>query len=77
MIQTSPVLAVLDREPRMRKALRRLLATHGFRLEAYEQEDILASLPSQPADCLLRELRLAQKIQLCDHSPKTITTASC
>ena len=34
MIQRPPVVAVLDDEPRMRKALRRLLATHGFRVEA-------------------------------------------
>jgi FixJ family two-component response regulator len=44
MIQTPPVVAVLDDEPQMCKALRRLLATHGFRAEAYQRgNDSLAN----------------------------------
>jgi FixJ family two-component response regulator len=61
MSQTPPVVAVLDDEPRMRKALRRLLATHGFCVEAYERgEDFLATLPSHPADCLVLDLHMAE-----------------
>ena len=43
----------------MRKALRRLLATHGFRVEAYERwNDFLAALTSHPADCLVLDLHM-------------------
>jgi FixJ family two-component response regulator len=59
MSQTPPVVAVLDDEPQMRKALRRLLATHGFRVEAYELgNDFLATLSSHPADCLVLDLHM-------------------
>ena len=59
MSQTPPVIAVLDDEPQMRKALRRLLSTHGFRVEAYERgDDFLTALPSHPADCLVLDLHM-------------------
>ena len=52
---------MLDDEPQMRKALRRLLAAHGFRVEAYEQgKDFLAALPSHPADCLVLDLHMPE-----------------
>jgi FixJ family two-component response regulator len=61
MAQTPPVVAVLDDEPLMRKALRRLLATHGFRVEAYEWgKDLLAALRSHPADCLVLDLHMPE-----------------
>ena len=45
----------------MRKALRRLLATHGFRVEAYESgNDFLAALASHPADCLVLDLHMPE-----------------
>lgn len=59
MSQTPPVIAVLDDEPQMRKALRRLLGSHGFRVEAYERgNDFLAALPTHPADCLVLDLHM-------------------
>ena len=61
MTQTPPVVAVLDDDPQMRKALRRLLAAHGFRVEAYERgEDFLAALPSHAADCLVLDLHMPE-----------------
>ena len=61
MNQTPPVVAVLDDEPQMRKALRRLLSTHGFRVDTYERgNDFLAALPSHPADCLVLDLHMPE-----------------
>lgn len=55
------VVAVVDDEPHMRKALRRLLATHGFRVEDYERgSDFLEALPSNPADCLVLDLHMPE-----------------
>ncbi len=59
MPTTGPVVAVLDDEPEMRKALRRLLACRGFRVEEYERgEDLLIALGSQPLDYLLLDLHM-------------------
>lgn len=59
--QNPSVIAVLDDEPQMRKALRRLLATHGFRVEAYGTgREFLAALPSHPADCLVLDLHMPE-----------------
>jgi two-component system, LuxR family, response regulator FixJ len=56
---TGPVVAVLDDEPEMRKALRRLLTCRGFRVEEYERgEDLLAVLDSHPLDYLLLDLHM-------------------
>jgi FixJ family two-component response regulator len=61
MTRTPPVIAVLDDEPQMRKALRRLLVVHGFRVEAYERgNDFLAALSSHPADCLVLDLHMPE-----------------
>ena len=61
MSQTPSVIAVLDDEPKMRKALRRLLSTHGFRLEDYKRgDDFLDALPSHPADCLVLDLHMPE-----------------
>ena len=55
------IVAVLDDEPQMRKALRRLLATHGFRVEAYERgSDFLAGLSSHRVDCLVLDLHMPE-----------------
>ena len=59
MSETSSVVAVLDDEPQMRKALRRLLVSHGFRVEDYEcGKDFLQELPAHPADCLVLDLHM-------------------
>ena len=61
MSQSHAVVAVLDDEPRMRKALRRLLATHGFQVEDYERADaFLAAMESHPADCLVLDLHMPE-----------------
>jgi FixJ family two-component response regulator len=52
---------VLDDEPQMRKALRRLLSTHGFRVEDYGTgREFLAALPAHPADCLVLDLHMPE-----------------
>lgn len=59
MTQSPSIIAVLDDEPQMRKALRRLLTTHGLRVEDYERgADFLAALPSHPVDCLVLDLHM-------------------
>jgi FixJ family two-component response regulator len=59
MPTTGPVVAVLDDEPEMRKALRRLLTCRGFRVEEYEcGEDLLAALGSHSLDYLLLDLHM-------------------
>jgi FixJ family two-component response regulator len=53
------VIAVLDDEPEMRKALRRLLGCRGFRVEEYAcAEDLFAALDSHIVDCLLLDLHM-------------------
>ncbi len=53
------VIAVLDDEPEMRKALRRLLRCRGFCVEEYEcAEDLFAVLDSHAVDCLLLDLHM-------------------
>jgi FixJ family two-component response regulator len=53
------VVAILDDEPEMRKALRRLLTARGFRVEEYAcGEDLLAALPARPLDYLLLDLHM-------------------
>ena len=59
MRTVSPTIAVLDDEPDMRKALRRLLTCRGFRVEEYERgEELLAAIGSHPVDCLLLDLHV-------------------
>ena len=53
------MIAILDDEPEMRKALRRLLTSSDFRVEEYERgEDLLAVVGSHPLDCLLLDLHM-------------------
>lgn len=50
---------MLDDEPDMRTALRRLLTCRGFRVEEYERgEELLAAIGSHPVDCLLLDLHM-------------------
>ena len=58
-MKAQPVVAVLDDEPEMRKALRRLLAPRGLRVEEYASGDeFLATLGSCPMDCILLDLQM-------------------
>jgi len=59
MTESHLVVAVLDDEPEMRKALRRLLCIRGFKVEEYEcGEDFLAALDSHPVHCVLLDLQM-------------------
>jgi CheY-like chemotaxis protein len=61
MPTAEPVIAVLDDEPEMRKALRRLLTGRGFRVEEYEcGKALLAALGSHPLDLLLLDLQMPE-----------------
>ncbi len=45
----------------MRKALRRLLGTHGFSVEDYEcGNDFLAALPTHRIDCVVLDLHMPE-----------------
>ena len=60
-VKRSPVIAVLDDEPQLRKALRRLLVVHGFAVVTFERgEDVLSALAAHPMDCLLLDLRMPE-----------------
>jgi FixJ family two-component response regulator len=59
MPPATKVVAILDDEPAMRKALRRLLTSRGFRVEEYERgEELIAALDSNSLDCLLLDLHM-------------------
>jgi FixJ family two-component response regulator len=59
MPPATKVIAILDDDRSMRKALRRLLTSHGFRVEEYERgEDLIAVLGSNSLDCLLLDLHM-------------------
>jgi CheY-like chemotaxis protein len=59
MTNAAPVVAVLDDEPEMRKALRRLLTGRGFLVEEYEGgEELLAAAGSHPLDYLVLDLHM-------------------
>ncbi len=59
MPTSEPVVAILDDEPEMRKALRRLLTSRGFRVEEFAYgEDLVAALSSRPVDFLLLDLHM-------------------
>jgi FixJ family two-component response regulator len=53
------VIAILDDEPAMRKALHRLLTSCGFHVEDYESgEELIAASGSNSLDCLLLDLHM-------------------
>ena len=55
------MVAVLDDEPELRKALRRLLGGHGLGVEEFANgKDFLAAVDSRPPDCLLLDLHMAE-----------------
>lgn len=52
-----PVIAILDDEPQLRKALRRLLVVHGFAVVTFDNgEDLISALTARPMECLLLDL---------------------
>jgi FixJ family two-component response regulator len=59
MIQSPPVIAVLDDEPQMCKALSRLLKTRGFEVVTFGLgEELFAAFASRLPDCLLLDLHI-------------------
>ena len=61
MSETPPVIAVLDDELPMRKALRRLLSCHGYVVNEYASgKEFLAALPSNQTDCLVLDLQMPE-----------------
>jgi len=55
------IVAVVDDEPEMRKAFRRLLTCHSFRVQEYEcARDLLTALDSERLDCVLLDLRMPE-----------------
>ena len=60
-VKRPSVIAVLDDEPQLRKALRRLLVVHGFAVVTFERgADVLSALAAHPMDCLLLDLRMPE-----------------
>ncbi len=58
---TKPIVAVLDDEPEMRKALRRLLTGRGFCVEEFDRgADFLGAVGSRPLDCLVLDLHMPE-----------------
>lgn len=56
-MSSNPVIAILDDEPQLRRALQRLLVAHGFAVVTFERgEDLLTALAAQPMDCLVLDL---------------------
>jgi FixJ family two-component response regulator len=61
MNQHRPLIAVLDDEPRMCKALARLLKTHDFEVVTFTQGlEMLAACASRLPDCLLLDLHMPE-----------------
>ena len=59
MIQTQPLIAVLDDELQMCRALNRLLKTHGFQVAMFTRgEEMLAACESRLPDCVLLDLHM-------------------
>lgn len=59
MIDSSCNLAVVDDEAHMRKALVRLLSSHGCRVESYAGGfELLAALQVIPHDCIVLDLHM-------------------
>jgi FixJ family two-component response regulator len=59
LAQSSPIIAVVDDEEAVRRALRRLLSAAGFAVEVFlSGEDFLASVASRVPGCLVLDLHM-------------------
>ena len=61
MVQTAPLVAVVDDDPSLRRAVRNLLASAGLRVEAFPSaEAFLQSQVWQGAGCLVLDLSMPE-----------------
>src|SRR5438094_627097 len=59
MADRNKVIAVVDDETKMRRALARLLKTHGYDVEPFESgDDFLKAVQSDWPDCMLLDLHM-------------------
>ena len=59
MLKLAPVIAVVDDEESVRKALGRLIRASGFRVETFSSgSDFLRSLEQQRPHCVVLDLRM-------------------
>ena len=57
--EATPVIAVLDDEPQMRKALGRLLRLHGYEVALFENgQSLIGALAQGSLDCILLDLHM-------------------
>jgi CheY-like chemotaxis protein len=61
MIKCLPLIAVVDDDPAVLKALARLLRTRGFDANGYgSAREFLAALPHRPPECLILDLQMPE-----------------
>lgn len=59
MAETSSWIAIVDDDPAVLKALRRLLRSRAFRVQTFESgQDFLAALPHGLPECLIVDLQM-------------------
>jgi FixJ family two-component response regulator len=59
MAQTSPWIAIVDDDPAVRKALKRLLGTRAFQARTYASaQDFFGALPGGLPGCLIVDLQM-------------------
>jgi FixJ family two-component response regulator len=57
--KSKPLIAIVDDEPQVRRALRRLLSTHGYQVEEYPGgTTFMEAQADHPADCLVLDLHM-------------------
>jgi len=70
MVEAAPRIAVVDDDPSVLKALKRLLHTRSFRVQTFESaQRFLAALPDSLPDCLIVDLQMPEMdgIELMQH----------
>ena len=61
MAEVSPLIAIVDDDPAVLKALSRLLRSHAFRARTYGSgREFLAALPAGLPDCLIVDLQMPE-----------------
>lgn len=61
MAETHPWIAVVDDDPAVLRALRRLLRSRAFRVQTFESgQDFLAALPRSLPECLIVDLQMPE-----------------